>query len=215
MQMKRAAKRLCFSNHLPALDPFKPESLISSLDLCFLLNCGFHEALTHKDSKWLMADSHRRAQIPQNHTRREANLNVWIWLIRGWKGHDGSSHINKLQTCWHRKGYVLQYLGRLKWNLRRTVLETAELFWQTGHRSTWPGLCAQCSWNLITWREGDHGRGWCNHTDKAGPWCVILAVMLILRIYSNWTPERILPMCVCVDVYVGASGYVILGGSWE
>lgn len=63
-------------------------------------------------------------------------------------------------------------------------------------------LCAQCSWNLITWRKGDHGLGWCNHTIKAEPWCVILAVMLILCIYSNWAPERIFPMCVCVYVWM-------------
>lgn len=45
--------------------------------------------------------------------------------------------------------------------------------------------------------EGDHGWRWCNHTDKAGPWCVIVAVMLIL-----WTPERIFPMCVCVWMFM-------------
>lgn len=37
---------------------------------------------------------------------------------------------------------VVLYLGR---NCSPGVLQTAELFWQTGHQSTWPGLCAQCS----------------------------------------------------------------------
>lgn len=113
---------------------------------------------------------------------------------------------------------VLQYLGRLKWNHRRTVLETAELFWQTGHRSTWP-VWFVCPVFLKPYHMEGGGSwlGWCNHTDKAGLWCVIVAVMLILCIWSNWTPEWIFPMCVCVclDVYVGACGYVILAGSWE
>lgn len=37
---------------------------------------------------------------------------------------------------------AVQYLGRSR---SPGVLQTVELFWQTGHRSTWPGLCAQCS----------------------------------------------------------------------
>ena len=70
----------------------------------------------------------------------------------------------KLQSCWHgerlRAYSFLRNLGRLQWNRNRTVLETAELFWQTGHRSTWPGLCVLCSWNLITHREGGGGGPW-------------------------------------------------------
>lgn len=47
-----------------------------------------------------------------------------------------------------------------------------------------------------------HSSGWCNHTNKESPPpCVIVAVMLVLCIFSNWTLERIFPMCV--HVYVG------------
>lgn len=105
----------------------------------------------------------------------------------------------------------LQYLDRLTWNHRLTVLETAELFWQTGHRSTWPGLCAQCSWNLITWREGAHGSGWCNDANKAAAWCVILAAVLIVCTYSNWGPRNSISnvcVCVCLDVYA-------VGDTWR
>lgn len=149
-----------------------------------------------------MADGHKRAQIPQNHAHGGAT-EMSRFDSSEVEGSRTAAHI--LTNCKLvdigkvTRSNVLQYLGRLKWNHRRTVLETAELFWQTGHRSTWPGLCAQCSWNLITWREGDHGSGWCNHTDKAGPWCVIVAVMLILCIYSNWNPRENIPnVCVCV-----------------
>lgn len=94
---------------------------------------------------------------------------------------------------------VVQYLGRLKWNHRHTVLETAELFWQTGHRSTWPGLCAQCSWSHGA-GGGDHISGWCNHTNKAPSRCVIVALIPILCVCSNWTLERIFPVCLCLCV---------------
>lgn len=66
---------------------------------------------------------------------------------------------------------------------------------------------------------GDHGSGWCNQTDKAGPWCVIVAAMLIRCIYSNWTPKRIFAICVSVCVFgclcEGLCGCMWVRDTWE
>lgn len=114
---------------------------------------------------------------------------------------------------------VLQYLDRSKWNRRLIVLQTADLFWHTGHRSTWPSLCAQCSWNLTTlWGEGGGvvvaqgdvitpikpGSDVCGGHDHP------------LYLLQPDPRENILNVCVCVwlDVYVGTCGYLILA-SWE
>lgn len=62
--------------------------------------------------------------------------------------------------------------------------------------------------------RGYRGSGWCNHTNKAGPGCAILAVLLILCIYSNRTPERIFFMCVCdwMFMWVHAGTWYLLAG---
>lgn len=101
---------------------------------------------------------------------------------------------------------VVQYLGRSR---GPSVLQTVELFWQTGHRSTWPGLCAQCSWNIITLgMGGESWLGWCNHTNKAWPGCV--KWQSCSSTVSTPARPRKNVLRVWLDVYAGACGCVIL-----
>lgn len=160
-----------------------PYSVVLSLD------CGFSIALNNCYLKWLIVESQNINTVAASFGIPKCVSAFHICLV-------SSLHIPNLQPCWQFTLItVLQYLAMWKWNCGPTVLETADWFWQTRHRSTWPSLCAQLSWNIITWSKR---RGWCNRTNKAKPWCVIVAVMLIPCRCSNWNPERIFPKCAAV-----------------
>lgn len=122
----------------------------------------------------------------------------------------------RMQTCWHQICNVL-LCPIIPERIETIALLYYKLLSYFGRQDTGAhGLVCVPSVPEILSHSGrvDHGCGWCNHTNKAGPGCVIVAVMLIHCIHSNQSLVRIFLMCVWLDVYVGACGCVIFG-SWE